>query len=155
MQLVVRPATGVDLEMLVGLAERARSAVVTERGGAAMLQDLGLIGDGSDRLARVLEDPASMLWCAEIDGLVVGYLVASLRGEDDARVVSVRELWVEPEAREVGAGEELVSAAVAWAIAEDATAIDAHALPGARATKNLFERLGLTARLLTVRRNLR
>ena len=153
MEPSVRTATDADLETLVGLATRARSVVVEERGGRAVLDDLGLTDDPSRDLRRSLADPDTIIWCASIDSVDLGYLVATLPS-GTPRVAFVRELWVDTEAREVGVGEALVTAAIAWAIAEEAEAIDAWALPGARATKNLFERLGLTARLLTVRRAL-
>lgn len=149
----VRPVGPEDLEEIVALAVRARAQVKDERGGAALLADLGLHADAADLTGR-LADPATMVWCATLDDVPVGHLVAAVHGTELGRIVTVSELWVAPEARDVGAGEALVTAAIAWAIAEEAVAIDAHALPGAREAKNLFERMGLTTRLLTVRRAL-
>lgn len=157
MELRVRPAASEDRDEIVGLAVRAREAVVDERGGVRLLSQLGLPPDASDLSALLVgtgPHPGPMVWCASIDEVPVGFLVAECGGAEDARIVTVRELWVDPGARGVGAGEALMSAAIAWAIAEEATAIESYALPGARETKNLFERLGLTTRLLTVRREL-
>lgn len=157
MELVVRPSTSADVDELTAMAADARAAVRDERGGVALLRDLGLAGDGvlDGELGRGSRDSGSMVWVAALDDVPIGYLEARLDDEGDERVVVVRQLWVAPGAREVGAGEGLIGAALAWAIAEDADAIDAFALPGARATKNLFERSGLTARLVTLRRTLR
>ena len=57
---------------------------------------------------------------------------------------------VEPEAREVGLGEELLDAVIAWSRARGCSTLDAVALPGDRHTKNFFETFGMKARLLTV-----
>lgn len=142
----IRSLDGGDLQLIAPLRSDARSAVSSERGGAALLADLASSDDDSG---------SDVAWCATLDDVPIGHLVARVAGVGDARVVTIRELWVDPEARGIGAGEGLVSAALAWALAEEAMAIDAYALPGSRETKNLFERLGLTARLLTVRRSLR
>jgi len=142
MQVTCRPAQPVDDAALEALRIRAREAVVDQRGGAALLAEL-------DASASV---GVPMVWCAAIDDVVVGYAEAVLRR--DPVTVLVRAIWVDPDAREVGAGEALLSAVLAWGIAEEATAVDALALPGSRELKNLFERMGLTTRLLTVRREL-
>lgn len=151
MDPVVRLAEPEDDSALVDLATAARRSAVGQRGGAALLGDLGLAGDVTSPRIESLDD-ASAVWVATIDGVVIGYVTAEL--DRTSRVVTISEIWVDDEAREVGAGEGLVTAAMAWAIAEGATAIDAYALPGARSVKNLYERLGLTARLITVRREL-
>jgi len=69
-------------------------------------------------------------------------------------VVTLTDIYTEPDVRDVGVGEALLETAIAWAIERHAVAIDAQTLPGARESKNLFERFGLTARLITVRREL-
>jgi len=143
MELTCRPARPGDGDAVETLRGHAREAVEGQRGGAALLAEI----DGASAVGQ------TMVWCAAIDDLIVGYVRAILQ-RDGSTTVFIREVWVEPEAREVGAGEALVSAALAWAIAEGASAIDAWALPGSRELKNLFERMGLTARLLTVRREL-
>lgn len=142
MEVSCRPVGVGDAHVLGALREQARGAIVDQRGGAALLAEI----DAAD------PDVDTMEWCATIDDVVVGYLRAGMVG--DPATVFIREIWVEPGAREVGAGESLLGAALAWAIAEGAGCVDAWALPGNRELKNLFERMGLTTRLLTVRREL-
>lgn len=137
-----RPVDVTDADVLGVLRAQARSAVAGQRGGPALLAEIDAVDP----------EEVTMEWCATIDDVVVGYLRAALVGEPTA--VFIREIWVEPAARGVGAGESLLGAALAWAIAEDADSVDAWALPGSRELKNLFERMGLTTRLLTVRRAL-
>ena len=67
-----------------------------------------------------------------------------------ARLGVVTDLFVEPEAREVGVGEVLVDALVEHCRAAGCIGVDATALPGHRAAKNFFETHGFTARALTM-----
>jgi GNAT superfamily N-acetyltransferase len=83
-----------------------------------------------------------------IDGVPVGYLLLSqVIAGSTARV---EQVWVSPEAREIGFGDDLLAAATDLARSGGASAIEAEALPGDRDTKNLYERAGVTARKLVV-----
>jgi GNAT superfamily N-acetyltransferase len=81
-----------------------------------------------------------------IDAAVVGLLAAHL-GDDIAEVLLV---FVHPEARELGLGDEMLAAAVGAARAAGCRVFEGTALPGDRDTKNLYERAAITARKLTV-----
>ena len=83
----------------------------------------------------------------------VGYLVADLRN-DPMRIVHVDQVYVEPDARELGFGDEMLAAAIRWGHEAGAELVEGHALPGDRNIKNLYERAGVTARLITVSRRL-
>ena len=85
------------------------------------------------------------MYVAGIDDVVVGYLVADL-GPD--HVVRIDQVWVTPEARELGFGDELLATAIATARTRGAVAVEGQALPGDRETKNLYERAGIVARLI-------
>lgn len=74
------------------------------------------------------------------------------QGPDGTGVV--RQVYVHPEARELGLGDDLLEAAIAATVAAGGATIESVALPGDRETKNLFERAGLTARLITVAKRL-
>jgi GNAT superfamily N-acetyltransferase len=90
-----------------------------------------------------------------IDEAVIGYgivEVVELRGGE--RLGAVTELFVEPEAREVGVGETLVESLLEWCRAHGCSGVDATALPGHRAAKNFFEEQGFVARTLTMFRSL-
>lgn len=63
-------------------------------------------------------------------------------------------LYVVPEAREIGIGNELVQFAMKELRTRQAKSINAAALPGDRSTKNLFERHGLVAQMITVGKQL-
>lgn len=70
------------------------------------------------------------------------------------QVATIEQVFVTRDARNLGVGDALVSATLAWAQQQKLTALDALALPGDRETKNLYERSGLVARLITVTKKL-
>ncbi len=133
-----------DTEALVLLEGEARDALVGQRGGDRWLEEHASVGDGwRERI------DASAVFVAHIDDVVVGYLVADL-GDD--RIVRIDQVWMTPEARELGFGDELLAAAIAHGKEHGAVAVEGQALPGDRDTKNLYERAGITARLITTYR---
>ena len=81
-----------------------------------------------------------------IDDVVVGYLVGRAEGD----VFVVVDVYVDPRARELGFGDELLAVALDHARTHGARRLEAEALPGDRDTKNLYERAGITARLIVV-----
>lgn len=63
-------------------------------------------------------------------------------------------LYVRPEARGVGIGSAMMEVALATLRDRGAVRINAATLPGDRSTKNLFERHGLVAQMITVSKTL-
>jgi GNAT superfamily N-acetyltransferase len=141
----VRRAVAGDVAQLCFLEAQARAALVDQRGGARWLATQAERGE---RWHDVIDDDVVVV--AHIDGCVVGYLAATLAGE----IVRVDEVYVEPEARELGFGDTMIEAAIAAGIEAGCTLIEAEALPGDRDTKNLYERAGITARLIVVSRRI-
>jgi ribosomal protein S18 acetylase RimI-like enzyme len=135
------PTSGDDLAQLALLECEARAALVGQRGGERWLVEHSAV-DG----AWVQRCSVSDVYVAVIDDVVVGYLIADL-GPD--HVVRVDQVWVTPEARELGFGDELLATAIASARQRGAVAVEGQALPGDRQTKNLYERAGIVARLIT------
>jgi GNAT superfamily N-acetyltransferase len=147
----VRRAEPGDAGPLQILEAEARAALIGTRGGDRWLQEHRLIGDGwfdaiasRDVLVAVLDVG---------DGetpLVVGYLVLDLA----LPIARVDQVYVTPDARELGFGDALLETATAAATDAGAHVLEGEALPGDRDTKNLYERAGITARLITVSRRL-
>lgn len=135
---IVRPATDADTVDVADLESLARRALVGQRGGDRWL--------ATHAAHRGRPGPGGTIWVATIDDVVVGYLVARVDGE----LATVCDVFVHPDAREVGFGDELLAAAVAAARSAGARLLEGEALPGDRDTKNLYERAGITARLITV-----
>ncbi|MGB0111691.1 MAG: GNAT family N-acetyltransferase [Ilumatobacteraceae bacterium] len=138
---LVRPATASDAGQLQFLEAEARLALDGQRGAERWLVEHPAIGTGWTRLPDGVE-----VIVGHIDEVVIGYLVAAL-GED--RIVRVDQVWVTPEARELGFGDALLATAIERARASGAVAVEGQALPGDRHTKNLYERAGIVARLIT------
>lgn len=137
---LVRPASTTDVEQLRALEIEAREAVALQRGGAQWLVEHPPIGDWPTAVE------ADGLFVAHIDEVVVGYMISEL-GAD--QIVRIDQVWVTPEARELGFGDALLAIAIATARARGAVAVEGQALPGDRHTKNLYERAGIVARLIT------
>ena len=155
MSTTVRPAEQSDLNELSALMDTAVLELRNQRGGEALSWALDRNVPSIHSLTLALEAPDTMLWCGLWENVLAGYAIASVITEGGEQVVLITDIYTTPEVRDVGVGELLLESAIAWATVLDAVAIDAYALPGARESKNLFERFGLTARLITVRRHLR
>ena len=146
---VVRPAVATDAVAVAELESEARTQVATTRGGGRWLDEHPAVGEGWAR--RIGDGGVFVATIPGDDGsdAVVGYIVADLRQEAVSLVV-VDQVFVHADARELGFGDELLAAAVAYGRQAGAALIEAHTLPGDREIKNLYERAGITARLITV-----
>jgi len=135
-----------DVAQLELLEREAREALVGQRGGDRWLVEHPAVGaHWPERCA------GADVWVAHIDDVVVGYMVAEL-GED--LIVRIDQVWVSPLAREVGFGDALLEHAIASARERGAIGVEGESLPGDRQTKNLYERAGIVARLITTYRDL-
>jgi len=137
----VRGAQAADSTQLAWLEREARGSLVGQRGGDRWL--LEHLERGEAWATTIRERQA---WVAHIGDVIVGYIVASFL-ED---LVRIDEVYVSPEARELGFGDELLAIAISSARQRGARTLDGEALPGDRNTKNLYERAGIKARLITV-----
>jgi GNAT superfamily N-acetyltransferase len=142
MNEVVRRAEVTDAAQLGELEVAARHHLIDQRGGAALLAEQPAVGDW----IPAVEDHGRWIGVAELDGFVVGYLELSVTGE----IAFVRQVYVQPEARELGFGDGLLDAARQEAQRHGCSALEGFALPGDRETKNLYERAGITARKIIV-----
>ncbi len=138
----------------------AREAVVTLRGGRALLADRSPEAPpagsttGGDALRDWMASAGHVLLAGTLDGAVVGMAAGHVRRLAEERVGTIDSLYVEPDARGVGVGSALTEAIVAAFAELRCTAVDAPALPGDRASKQRFEAAGFSARLLTLHRPL-
>lgn len=143
----VRAARPADAAELEALETEARAAIVDARGGRRWLDEHPRIGP---RWADAVDSRSVFVAVlAPGDGrasVTVGYLVLDVHGA----VALIDQVYVTPGARELGFGDALLEAAADAARHAGATVLEGHALPGDRHTKNLYERAGITARLITV-----
>ncbi|MFM9123536.1 MAG: N-acetyltransferase family protein, partial [Actinomycetota bacterium] len=81
---------------------------------------------------------------------VMGFAVARKSTREKSNIATIEQIFVTKDARGLGLGDSLLAEVMRWAKSERLAALDGYALPGDRETKNLFERAGLVARLITV-----
>lgn len=137
----VRSATASDADQLVWLEGVSRRALTSQRGGPRWL-DTHPAHD--PRWLDTIE--SSLVFVAHVDEVVVGYLVASIHAD----LLRIDDVFVHQEAREVGFGDELLAAAIDAGRRAGLHLLEGESLPGDRDTKNLYERAGIKARLITV-----
>ena len=150
-----RAATTSDLAALVTLARAMHEELRAQRGGDLWLQRDARPEPLEQALRALLDRKDAGVFVGTIDDSIVGFATVEIeRLRDGARLGVVRDLFVEPDAREVGVGEAIAERLVTFCTDAGCIGIDAYALPGSRTTKNFFERSGFTARLLTMHRRL-
>ena len=127
-------------------ATMARAEVVDERGGRWLLEhDLPRV-DVTLRHGEAVDADDRCVVVGQVDGVVVGYAYAYLSRAASNLLCMIEELFVHPQARGVGVGAALSAHVRSWAQASNCVAIESHVLPGNRAAKNFFERVGMVRR---------
>jgi ribosomal protein S18 acetylase RimI-like enzyme len=153
MQEGSRVAVPADLPRLAELADLAVAEQIDARGGAVWASREARVLPADASLEDDLASPEALVLAGTIDEVIVGYLVARAeRLRDGTMLGRLTDVFVEPEARDVGIGELLIETALKWCAARDCRGVDAVVLPGNRSTKNFFETMGFTARAITVHR---
>ncbi len=154
----VRSATRDDLGALAVLARAAIAELAPTKGGGVWARREGRAEPLDESLVRSLDESETddaVVLVGTIDDVVVGYAVASVEVvADGGKLARLTDLYVEPEAREVGIGELLLDSVLRWAQARGCFGIDSIVLPGNRETKNFFETAGMVARAIIVHRRL-
>jgi GNAT superfamily N-acetyltransferase len=150
-----RPATSADVPRLAELAEAAIAELRVGRGGEVWARHLARREPVGESLARDLDAPDHRVVVGTVDDTVMGYGVARVEGlADGGRLGVVSDLYTEPGARELGLGEVMMDALLAWCASQGCFGVDSLALPGDRHTKNFFESFGLVARAIVVHKPL-
>jgi ribosomal protein S18 acetylase RimI-like enzyme len=136
----IRRATEGDIEQLAGLEQQSRSLLSDQRGGLRWLAT----HDSAD-WGYLLKTATVTVAC--LDGVVLGYIVWA---EGSPGVAHITQVYVDPAARGIGCGDGLMDATILAVRAAGYEFLEGEALPGDRETKNLYERAGITARMITV-----
>ena len=150
MEVAARPARLEDLDVLVALSAAFRAEQRLARGGV-LWDGREAPEPGRDFLEAAILAADQICVVGTIDDMVFSFSVAGLEvTRDIATIGRIELLYVDPDARTVGVGEEVIGAVVEWCKRQGCVGIDAYALPGERLTKNFFESNGFVARLLTM-----
>ena len=97
-----------------------------------------------------MQDESVLVLVRGVNSIEMGYLFARRARQ----IATIEQVFVTRDARNLGIGDALISATLKWAKDNKLDSLDALALPGDRETKNLYERSGLVARLITVTKKL-
>lgn len=155
MDEAARPATEHDIARMAELARQAIAELEPTRGGVVWAAREARREPIEQGLASAVSDDGARVVVGSIDDVVVGYgvvRVETMAGGGTLGVVT--DIFVEPGARGVGVGEEMMRDMVEWCSQRACIGIDAMALPGHRAAKNFFEEFGFTARQIVMHRSL-
>jgi ribosomal protein S18 acetylase RimI-like enzyme len=152
MEIAARQADKTDLAELV----RMYQLLEAEQGA---LRALWPVADGLPEpidlaFGRQLEDEDSLVVIGSIDDVPVGFLwiraESLLPQAGDARIGSVRLVFVEIEGRGVGVGEAMITMVMDDFRSRGITLFDSHVSPGHRLAKNFFESHGYSARRIVM-----
>ena len=149
-----RAATSDDIDQLAELARRVLDELRPLRGGDIFVNREARREPLEESFRADLDAGAAVV-CGTIDDVMVGYAVGRSEELPDGRTLGIiTDLYVEADGREVGVGERMMDELLAWFRTRGCVGVDAHALPGARETKNFFESSGFSARLLVMHHRL-
>ncbi len=152
MDVAARSATAADLEELVRLYQLL----------AAEMHQYHRMWEAADGLPEpvpgalrsALDDPDALVYLGTIDTVPLGFILGRseplLPQAGDERIGSIRFVFTELEAREVGVGEAMRDALMEEFRKRGHRLFDAHVLPGHRLVKNFFESGGFSARSIVM-----
>lgn len=116
----------------------------------------GLSSPVEQALGALISDDEAVVVIGTIDGVAFGFLVARIEvmlpQAEGRRIGSIRLVFVDHPAREVGVGEAMLDLTLETLRARGVTTFDAHVLPGHRLVKNFFEASGFKARSIVMSR---
>lgn len=104
----------------------------------------------TEQLHKCLTNPDFHCVVGTVDEIAVGMGIVSAPGS----VACVNGIYVAKDARGVGVGESIMAELLRWASEQGSGGVDADVLPGDRLTKNFFESHAMSARKLTLFREI-
>lgn len=152
MRISARRADASDVGILTHLYE----LLVVEMSTLSPLwpQVSGLAGDPTHALHDLMASRDAEVGVGLIDDVVFGFVLAVstpvVTGE--SRIATIRYLFTEPAAREVGVAAAMLDHVIAVMGDRGHELFDADVLPGHRLAKNFFEAAGFKARHITMHR---
>jgi GNAT superfamily N-acetyltransferase len=149
-----RPAVAEDLPTLLALY-RAGAGEMAHLSPAWAALD-GRADPAEESLEAALSDDATEVFLGTIDGVPVGYAVVCLQPRKDVADghVWIQDIYVEPDARGIGVGEELINSTLGWGRQRGARSAEIRVLPSHRDAKNFCEENGFSAHVLALHKDL-
>ncbi|MBI2170189.1 MAG: GNAT family N-acetyltransferase [Actinobacteria bacterium] len=144
-----------DVPRIVELALALRDEIKPIRGGDLWAAHEALPEPLDRSYADYLARERTCVVVGTIDETVMGFGAGEVQElHDGSRLGVIIDLYVEPGAREIGVGEEMVNQLLDFFGAAGCVGVDAWALPGHRMTKNFFEDHAFVSRGIVVHRRL-
>ncbi len=152
LEIAARPAHASDLDILLRLYRLLEAEMAALRG--LWREADGLPEPVEEALARAIADPEVLLYMGLADdvpfGFILGESLPLLPQAGGERVGTIKLVFTEEPAREVGVGEAMRDAIMAEFRSTGHRLFDAHVLPGHRLAKNFFEAGGFSARFIVM-----
>lgn len=149
-----REASADDLQVVVELLNAAIAETPSDRAGH-LYGFPRRFADSANRVRLAFESSDQAVLVGALDDVIVGFALCYIDQDlPGGPLAVIEELYVQPEAREVGVGESLINACVTWAREMNCVGIEADVQPGARSAKNLGERFGFTARSIRLHKRI-
>lgn len=145
----VRSASEEDVIAIAELATEARKEIAQFRGHEQLLEVWALT---DQQWATAITSDRNVVLVALSSTSIVGYAKADI--DVKGAICTVGHVFVDQQARQLGIGAGLVGEIARVAKSKGCQTLDAIALPGDRKMKNLYERIGMPARLLIASKNL-
>lgn len=148
--VATRSATRGDIPLMQQILGEAEDKIQKWRGSKVLWENRPP-GSIAELLERCLERDDMLCLLGTLDDISVGIgLAAQAKLANGDPIAKIQILYVLEGARSVGTGEAIMAELSAWAKTRGCVGIDATALPGDRNTKNFFESHGMSARALTL-----
>jgi GNAT superfamily N-acetyltransferase len=155
MRTKIRTAGRADLDAVVGLAVEL---FAEDAGQRDPYTDLDWPKrEGHAYFGRIIQDATTNCFLAEVDGEIIGSLVARIKRESSLRPVRMAELesmYVRPERRSQGVGAALVAEFFGWARRQRADRASVTAFAGNDRAVEFYARHGFEPKSLSFERSL-
>jgi GNAT superfamily N-acetyltransferase len=150
--VIYREATEADFPVITGMYAKLDQLLRQHTYTFPAVENVGQLW--LDTFRRTL-GRFSVLYVAEYQGKVVGFIIARLKRVPEylggVMVGELKDMWVEHEVRRLGIGEKLLRMAIEWCRAQDVYSVEAQILLGNEPIIRLVEYLGMKRELYQLR----
>ena len=150
--VVYREATEADFPIITGMYAKLDQLLRQHTYTFPEVENVGQLW--LDTFRRTL-GRFSVLYVAEYQGQVVGFIIARLKRVPEylggVMVGELKDMWVEHEVRRLGIGEKLLRLAIEWCQAQNVYSVEAQILLGNDPILKLVEYLGMKRELYQLR----
>jgi GNAT superfamily N-acetyltransferase len=150
--VIYREATEADFPVITGMYAKLDKLLRQHTYTFPEVENVGQLW--LDTFRRTL-GRFSVLYVAEYQGQVVGFIIARLKRVPEylggVMVGELKDMWVEHEVRRLGIGEKLLRLAIEWCQAQNVYSVEAQILLGNDPILKLVEYLGMKRELYQLR----